>query len=77
MRVTDSIAEMLEQNALWRRAATRWLFVFDHSKDDEIRIWIAARRSFCMKKAKESQRKNKYEKFHDVLKAADVVLKKR
>lgn len=73
--VTDSIAEKLEENEFWHRAATRWLAVFQNCQDEQCRIWIAIRRTFCMKKARGRRRVNGYENFDDVRKAADALLR--
>ncbi|HCM1928323.1 TPA: PerC family transcriptional regulator [Salmonella enterica subsp. salamae serovar 39:c:e,n,x] len=44
----DDIAEALERAGLWRRAATRWLHVFDSLNSDKGRERIAQRREVCL-----------------------------
>ncbi|EGS1129232.1 PerC family transcriptional regulator [Salmonella bongori] len=44
----DEIAEALERAGLWRRAATRWLHVFDSLNSDKGREHIAQRREACL-----------------------------
>ncbi|EMV8790454.1 PerC family transcriptional regulator, partial [Escherichia coli] len=43
--ISDAVAESLENSALWRRAATRWLEVMWCCQTDEEREWISRRRS--------------------------------
>ncbi|MFX2612016.1 ANR family transcriptional regulator [Enterobacter mori] len=46
--VRDSVAERLEQKALWRRAATRWLDVLQLSQSETKRDWVIKRRLHCL-----------------------------
>lgn len=49
--LNDSIAEALERAGLWRRAATRWLHIFDRVETDRARERIALRREACLRMA--------------------------
>ena len=51
MLLNDSIAEALEHAGLWRRAATRWLHIFDCVETDRARERIALRREACLRMA--------------------------
>lgn len=44
----DDIAEALERAGFWRRAATRWLMVFDMQQTERGREYIALRREACL-----------------------------
>ncbi|WP_368750237.1 PerC family transcriptional regulator [Klebsiella aerogenes] len=44
----DSIAEALERAGLWRRAAARWLHIFDQLESDQARERVALRREACL-----------------------------
>ena len=44
----DSVAEALERAGLWRRAACRWLHIFDQLESDWARERIALRREACL-----------------------------
>ena len=44
----DELAESLERAGLWRRAATRWLYVFDSLESAHERERIALRREACL-----------------------------
>ncbi|EGT0660780.1 PerC family transcriptional regulator [Citrobacter werkmanii] len=44
----DELAESLEKAGLWRRAATRWLHVFDSLESAHERERIALRREACL-----------------------------
>lgn len=46
--LNDSIAQALERAGLWRRAATRWLLIFDKLDTDYAREQIALRREACL-----------------------------
>ncbi|NNS06686.1 PerC family transcriptional regulator [Erwinia sp. JH02] len=46
--VTDIIAEALESAGFYRRAARRWLEVFDQRKSTTERDWIRQRRNRCL-----------------------------
>ncbi|WAH53338.1 PerC family transcriptional regulator [Pseudescherichia vulneris] len=51
MLLNDGIAEALERAGLWRRAATRWLHIFDRVETDRARERIALRREACLRMA--------------------------
>ncbi|MDR3104188.1 MAG: PerC family transcriptional regulator [Yokenella regensburgei] len=44
----DNIAESLERAGLWRRAAARWLHIFDQVESDWARERVALRREACL-----------------------------
>lgn len=44
----DSVAHSLERAGLWRRAATRWLVIFDRVNTDCAREKVAFRREACL-----------------------------
>ena len=44
----DDIAEALEQAGLWRRAAARWLVIFDQMETDYARECAVLRREACL-----------------------------
>ncbi len=46
--VNDKIAEELESKGLYRRAASRWLEVFDKCETEAGREWIRSRRNECL-----------------------------
>ncbi|WP_368750026.1 PerC family transcriptional regulator [Klebsiella aerogenes] len=48
MLLHDRIAEALERAGLWRRAATRWLLIFDGLETDHAREQVARRREACL-----------------------------
>lgn len=49
-QLTDTLAEELEKNGLWRRAATRWLEVmYLPHQTDRIRAAAAVRRNICQR----------------------------
>ena len=66
--IIDGKAEALERAGLYRRAASRWLAVFDRCKDESKRELIAKRREACLEKA--LLPKSKLDNFSDVTKAA-------
>lgn len=51
MLLNDRVAEALERAGLWRRAATRWLHIFDRVETDRARERIAQRREACLRMA--------------------------
>lgn len=48
--VNDKKAEELEAKGLYRRAASRWLEVFDKCDTEAGREWIRTRRNECLAK---------------------------
>ena len=44
----DSIVSALERAGLWRRAASRWLVIFDLLETDKAREYVALRREACL-----------------------------
>lgn len=46
-KVKDDIAERLEKQGLWRRAAVRWLDVMQLCDTDTEREWVRIRRLYC------------------------------
>lgn len=48
--VSDKKAEELETESLYRRAASRWLEVFDNCDTEAGREWIRSRRNQCLAK---------------------------
>lgn len=44
----DNTAESLERAGLWRRAASRWLHIFDQVESDLAREQVALRREACL-----------------------------
>nr|DAY62029.1 MAG TPA: PerC transcriptional activator [Caudoviricetes sp.] len=50
-KLSDVIAEQLEQKGLWRRAAGRWLVVLDGIADEKLREAVALRRNYCQRMA--------------------------
>ncbi len=44
----DKTAESLERAGLWRRAASRWLHIFDQVESDLAREQVALRREACL-----------------------------
>lgn len=46
--VSDAIAEALEDSGFYRRAARRWLEVFDLRREEAERAWVAQRRDKCL-----------------------------
>ncbi|EGT5675489.1 PerC family transcriptional regulator [Cronobacter dublinensis subsp. dublinensis] len=53
---TDSLAETLESQGLWLRAAKRWGDVFFSCNDDDLRELYVQRREDCIRRANESYR---------------------
>ncbi|EPA0076739.1 ANR family transcriptional regulator [Enterobacter mori] len=49
--VSDEIAEHLEKEGLWRRAATRWLDVMLLCENSAEREWLSQRRRYCYEKS--------------------------
>lgn len=47
--IIDERAEALEQAGFYRRAAARWLIVFDRCMDEKVRDWIRQRRNACLR----------------------------
>lgn len=70
--IKDSKAEALEAKGLWRRAAARWMDVFDKCRDDRGREWIAARRAHCLSLAQGKAVKPLLDTFGDVKRAASA-----
>lgn len=66
--VNDKKAEELEAKGLYRRAASRWLEVFDQCDTESGREWLRNRRNECL--AKRVKRAVIIESFGDVTKAA-------
>lgn len=54
---TDTKAEQLEEQGLWRRAAARWLDVMNEAQTDSQRERIARRRERCLANAKRPPKK--------------------
>jgi len=48
--ISDSTAEELESKGLFRRAASRWLEVFDKCETEAGREWLRNRRNECLSK---------------------------
>jgi len=46
--LNDSITQVLARAGLWRRTATRWLFIFDKLDTAHTREQIALRREACL-----------------------------
>lgn len=55
MVVIDDKAESLEKVGMYRRAAARWLEVFDRRICEKERDWIRLRRNKCLKTARVSR----------------------
>ncbi|MGQ3660690.1 PerC family transcriptional regulator [Citrobacter braakii] len=52
MMVEDDVAQKLEAEGLWRRAASRWLDVMQHhALTDQQRDWIYQHRKLCLARA--------------------------
>lgn len=66
--VNDKRAEELEAKGLYRRAASRWLEVFDNCDSEAGREWIRSRRNQCL--AKRVRPTVLIDTFGDVTKAA-------
>ena len=66
--VNDKTAEELEAKGLYRRAASRWLEVFDNCDSEAGREWIRYRRNQCL--AKRVRPTVLIDTFGDVTKAA-------
>ncbi|ENX4473375.1 PerC family transcriptional regulator [Enterobacter roggenkampii] len=45
--ISDAVAERLEEEGLWRRAAARWLEVMQHCDTDAQREWVSQKRREC------------------------------
>lgn len=72
--IIDNKAEALERAGLYRRAATRWLEVFNKGLSEKDWDWIRLRRNECLrKKARAPQQR---ESFKDVAEAADETQRK-
>ncbi|WP_312053504.1 PerC family transcriptional regulator [Pantoea brenneri] len=67
-KVNDKRAEELEAKGLYRRAASRWLEVFDNCDSEAGREWIRSRRNQCL--AKRVRSAVVIESFGDVTRAA-------
>ncbi|WP_075180620.1 PerC family transcriptional regulator [Pantoea sp. 1.19] len=50
MMVNDKMAQELESKGLYRRAASRWLEVFDKCETEAGREWLKNRRNQCLAK---------------------------
>ncbi|MFX2608986.1 ANR family transcriptional regulator [Enterobacter mori] len=50
-QVRDYLAEKLEKQGLWRRAATRWLAVLDSAVTEADREGAMHRRNYCLRMA--------------------------
>ena len=66
--VNDKKAEELEAKGLYRRAASRWLEVFDQCDTESGREWLRNRRNECL--AKRVRHAVVIESFGDVTRAA-------
>ncbi|HBZ16803.1 MAG TPA: PerC family transcriptional regulator [Pantoea sp.] len=66
--VNDKKAEELEAKGLYRRAAYRWLEVFDQCDTESGREWLRNRRNECL--AKRVRRVVVIDSFGDVTRAA-------
>ncbi|GME35439.1 MULTISPECIES: PerC family transcriptional regulator [unclassified Pantoea] len=66
--VSDKKAEELKAKGLYRRAASRWLEVFDNCDSEAGREWIRSRRNQCL--AKRVRAAALIDTFGDVTKAA-------
>ncbi|MFB5173285.1 PerC family transcriptional regulator [Erwinia amylovora] len=66
--VNDKKAEELEAKGLYRRAASRWLEVFDQCDTETGREWLRNRRNECL--AKHVRRAVVIDSFGDVTRAA-------
>jgi len=65
--LNDSIAEALERAGLWRRAATRWLHIFDCVETDRARERIALRREACLRMASNEAGTKRHKRFQMLL----------
>ncbi|MDF1896748.1 PerC family transcriptional regulator [Rahnella contaminans] len=74
MMVIDDKAEALENAGLYRRAAARWLEVFDRRVSEKERDWIRQRRNECLRKRVKPP--VRVDNFSDVRRAADATQKK-
>ncbi|WMY72577.1 PerC family transcriptional regulator [Buttiauxella selenatireducens] len=72
--VSDEIAETLEKAGLWRRAAARWLVVFDEHLSPGERVWISERRNKCLRQA--ARPPMLLDNFGDVRRAVDATQRK-
>ncbi|PLR32669.1 PerC family transcriptional regulator [Chimaeribacter coloradensis] len=66
--VNDKKAEELEAKGLYRRAASRWLEVFDQCDTETRRDWLRNRRNECL--VKRVRRAVVIDSFGDVTRAA-------
>lgn len=72
--VKDKVAQKLEESALWRRAAARWLDVMQHGLlSDEQREWIGQRRKYCLSRVLPVVPAERLD-IRDVARAADKTL---
>lgn len=66
--ISDRTAEELESKGLYRRAASRWLEVFDKCDTEAGREWLRNRRNECL--AKRVRPEMAVDTFGDVTRAA-------
>lgn len=61
----DKIAKQLEQDGMYRRAATRWLDVLCRCNDSVVREVIIERRRICLEKASKLIKRDDNHSFRD------------
>ncbi|MTD37770.1 PerC family transcriptional regulator [Erwinia sp. CPCC 100877] len=67
--IKDSKAEALEAKGMYRRAASRWLEVFDQCDSEAGREWIKKHRNECLERRKRPTAR--LDNYGDLRKAVD------
>jgi len=76
MKVRDARAEALEAAGLYRRAARRWLEVFDKRVADAERDWLRQRRNACLRRMPVPKTARDALSYREVSRAADATLRR-
>jgi hypothetical protein len=76
MKVRDAQAEALEAAGLYRRAARRWLEVFDKRVADVMRDWLRQRRNACLRRMPVPKTARDALSYREVSQAADAALRR-
>ncbi|MBF7979186.1 MULTISPECIES: PerC family transcriptional regulator [Rahnella] len=76
MKVRDARAEVLEAAGLYRRAARRWLEVFDSRIDEGERDWLRQRRNACLRRVTRIKKGRDDLHFREVNQAANAALRR-
>ncbi len=74
MKVRDAHAERLEAAGLYRRAARRWLEVFDLRTADAERDWLRQRRNACLRQVPGRKAARGAQSWREVNQAANAAL---